>query len=100
MQRVCTHMSIVSDLLLHNNVWQLSKENVLQRFFDLLNEIKLFLIKSTHLVTTFYSKFLDDNINVVSIAFLADIFQHINFMKTSKPPESRLSFDVRKQVFL
>jgi hypothetical protein len=32
------------NLLLHNNVRLLSKGNVLQRFFNLLNEIELFLI--------------------------------------------------------
>lgn len=66
------------DLLLHNNVRWLSKGNVLQRFFNLLNEIELFLIQSTHLSAKDYHEFISDNSNIATIAFLTDIFQHIN----------------------
>jgi zinc finger BED domain-containing protein 5/7/8/9 len=66
------------DLLLHNNVRWLSKGNVLQRFFNLLNEIELFLIQSTRLSAKDYYEFISDNSNIATIAFLTDIFQHIN----------------------
>ncbi|XP_022177036.1 general transcription factor II-I repeat domain-containing protein 2-like [Myzus persicae] len=65
------------DLLLHNNVRWLSKGNVLERFY-LLNEIELFLIQSTHLSAKDYHEFISDNSNIATIAFLTDIFQHIN----------------------
>lgn len=58
----------------------LSKGNVLYRFFGLLNEIELFLLNSTHLAAKNHIKFIKDNNNVVTIAFLADIFQHVNFL--------------------
>jgi len=47
----------------------LSKENVLQMFFDFLNDIDLFLFKGTHSVANDHSKFLSDNKNVAAIAF-------------------------------
>lgn len=56
----------------------LSKGNVLQRIFNLLNEIELFLIQSTHLSAKDYHEFISDNSNIATIAFLTDIFQHIN----------------------
>jgi hypothetical protein len=47
------------------------------RFFKLLNEIE-FLIQSTHLTAKDFHKFINDNSNVAEIAFLTNIFQHIN----------------------
>ncbi|CAI6343240.1 unnamed protein product [Macrosiphum euphorbiae] len=67
-----------NDLLLHNNVRWLSKGNVLQRFFNLLNEIELFLIQSTHLPAEDYHKFISNNSNVATITFLTDVFQYIS----------------------
>lgn len=67
-----------NDLLLHNNSRRLSKENVIQRFINRLNEIKPFSLQSTHLAAKDHSKFLSDSKNVAYIAFLADIFQHKN----------------------
>jgi len=62
------------DLLFHNNVRWLSKGNVLQTFFNLLNEIELFLIQSTHLPAKDYQQFIYNNSNVANIAFLTDVF--------------------------
>lgn len=45
-------------------------------FFDLLYEIKMSPINSILSVVIFSSKILDNNKNVASVAFLADIFQH------------------------
>jgi len=78
------------DLLLHNNVRWLSKGNVLNRFLGLLNEIELFLLKSTHSAAKNHIKFIKDNNNVATIAFLADIFQHINFFNLKLQGDQKL----------
>lgn len=62
------------DLLLHNNVRRLSKGNVLQRYFELLNLIKLFLLESTYSAIKNHLKFINDNENIATMAFLTDIF--------------------------
>lgn len=58
-----------NNLLLHNNVRWLSKGNVLQRFFNLLNEIELFLIQSNHLSAKDYQEFISDNSNIELLRF-------------------------------
>lgn len=48
-------------LLVYNDVRWLSKGNVLNRFFGLLNEIKLFLLNNTHSAAKNHIKFIKDN---------------------------------------
>ncbi|XP_025205743.1 general transcription factor II-I repeat domain-containing protein 2-like [Melanaphis sacchari] len=60
------------------NVRWLSKGFVLQRFFAILDEIKLFLSSSDQLCAKDYLDFLEIKEHVISIAFLTDIFKHIN----------------------
>jgi hypothetical protein len=66
------------DLLLHNNVRWLSKGKVLQRFFAVLEDIKEFLSSSDQEVAKEHLGFLNSKENVASIAFLTDVFQHMN----------------------
>lgn len=69
------------DLQLYNNnnnfnVRWLSKGLVLQRFFAILDKIKLFLSSSDQLCAKDYLDFLEIK-DVTFIAFLTDIFKHI-----------------------
>ncbi|XP_060845753.1 general transcription factor II-I repeat domain-containing protein 2A-like [Rhopalosiphum padi] len=57
------------DLQLYNNVRWLSKGLVLQRFFAILDEIKLFLSSSDQLCAKDYLDFLEIKEHVTSIAF-------------------------------
>jgi len=86
------------DLLFHNNVRWLSKGSVLQRFFNLLNEIELFLIQSTHLSAKDYHEFFSDNSNIATIAFLTDIFQHIKSFNLKIQGNQKLSCNLVSEV--
>ncbi|XP_050520563.1 protein ZBED8-like [Daktulosphaira vitifoliae] len=66
------------DLQLYNNVRWLRKGFVLQRFFTILDEVKLFLSSRDQLCAKGYVDYLDEKEHIVSTAFLTDIFKHIN----------------------
>lgn len=69
------------DLLLHNNVRWLSKGFVLQRFFAVIEDVKVFLSQCSEEVANEHLGFLlDIENNVAAVAFLTDIFRHLNFL--------------------
>ena len=84
------------DLQLYNNVRWLSKGNVLQRFIAILEEIKLYLATSDQLCAKEYLDFLEDR--VVSIAFLADLFKHINDFNLKLQGKGKLVCDLLSEV--
>ncbi|KAL4113896.1 hypothetical protein QTP88_017452 [Uroleucon formosanum] len=71
------YTTTVSACRLYNSVRWLSKGFVLQRFFAILDEIKLFLSSSDQLCAKDYLDFLEIKEHVISIAFWTDIFKHI-----------------------
>lgn len=66
------------DLLLHNDVRWLSKGKALDRFCALLGEVKAFLISSKSKAAADHLVFLEDEKFMSNVAFLADIFGHLN----------------------
>ncbi|XP_075998413.1 SCAN domain-containing protein 3-like [Genypterus blacodes] len=66
------------DLLLHNDVRWLSKGKALDRFCVLLNEIKAFLGMSKSIAAADHLILLEDEKFMSNVAFLSDIFGHLN----------------------
>ncbi|XP_033833370.1 SCAN domain-containing protein 3-like [Periophthalmus magnuspinnatus] len=67
-----------SDLLLHNDVRWLSKGRALERMCTLLNEIKAFLQTKNSAPATEHLAQLEDKTFMANVAFLTDIFGHLN----------------------
>lgn len=79
-KNLCEEVGALHDhLLFHTEVRCLSRGNVLSRLFGLKSEILLFLLDSTTELSTFFSneKWL------VKLAYLADIFSHLNILNLS-----------------
>lgn len=68
------------DLLLHNDVRWLSKGKALERFCALLGEVKAFLRLSKMRAAEDHLAFLEDEMVLSNIAFLTDIFGHLNHL--------------------
>ena len=68
------------DLLLHNDVRWLSKGKALDRFCALLNEIKAFLGMSKSKAAADHLILLEDEKFMSNVAFLSDIFGHLNLL--------------------
>ncbi|XP_033969485.1 protein FAM200A-like [Trematomus bernacchii] len=66
------------DLLLHNDVRWLSKGKALDRFCALLDEVKAFLRLSKIRAAADHLALLGDEKLMSNVAFLADIFGHLN----------------------
>lgn len=66
-------------LLFHTEVRWLSRGNVLSRLFGLKSEMLLFLVDSKSELSTFFS----DEKWLVKLAYLADIFSHLNILNLS-----------------
>ncbi|XP_061597630.1 protein FAM200A-like [Cololabis saira] len=66
------------DLLLHNDVRWLSKGKALERFCALLDEVKAFLRLSKMRAADDHLAFLQDEMSMSNVAFLTDIFGHLN----------------------
>jgi len=87
-----------ADLQLYNNVRWLSKGCVLQRFLEILEEIKLFLSRSDKICAKDYLLFLNKEDNVISIAFLTDIFKHMNNLNRKLQGKGILVSDLLSEV--
>ena len=77
-KELCKDMNAMHEILLfHTAVRWLSKDNVLNRVFEMKDEIKLFLeFKNKE---EFLSHFNDNNW-IISHAYLADIFEKLNIL--------------------
>ena len=77
-KELCKDMNAMHEILLfHTAVRWISKDNVLNRVFEMKNEIKLFLeFKNKE---EFLSHFNDNNW-IISHAYLADIFEKLNIL--------------------
>lgn len=62
-----------SDIIYFSEIRWLSQGKTLQRFYDLLHEIKSFLISKTKLVPE-----LDDKNWITDLTFLVDLTAHLN----------------------
>ncbi|XP_049328031.1 SCAN domain-containing protein 3-like [Astyanax mexicanus] len=67
-----------NDLLLQNDVRWLSKGKSLDRYYELLNEIKAFLGMSKSKAAADHLILLEDENFMSNVAFLCDIFGHLN----------------------
>ena len=76
----------------------MSKGFVLQRFFAILDEIKLFLSSSDQLCAKDYLDFLEIKENVIFIAFLTDIFKHINDLNFKLHGKEKLVCHLQSEI--
>lgn len=86
------------DLLLHNNVRWLSKGCVLERFFSILEHLKTYLFNSNQTSANAYLSFLNEKENVAVIAFLTDIFKHINDLNIKLQGKGKLVCELMSDV--
>ncbi|XP_034150622.1 zinc finger BED domain-containing protein 5-like [Esox lucius] len=89
------------DLLLHNDVRWLSKGKALDRFCALLGEVKAFLISSKSKTAADHLVFLEDEKFMSNVAFLTDIFGHLNNLNMQLQGKDKTIVDMveRLQAF-
>ena len=66
-------------LLYHSEVRWLSKGRILTRLYELRHEVREFLESKHHQLASYYF----DNIHLAKLAYLADIFEHLNVLNSS-----------------
>lgn len=92
---LCEDMgSIHSSLLLHTEVRWLSRGRVLARFYELREEVCMFLDEKNPDL----SKILRDSEFMAKLAFLADIFEQLNIMNLGLQGPSKTAFDLWKKI--
>lgn len=95
---LCEHMgSEHKQLFLHTEVRWLSRGNVLKRFFELRDEIRIFLLEDNHDKFQLKHK-LCDFAWLSKVAYLADIFQHLNILNTKLQGPDTDIFVVEEKV--
>ena len=82
-----------ADLLLHNKVHWLSRENVLKRFASLLTEIKTFLLKKG----VRYPE-LTDNQWIQKFYFTIDVTSHLNQLNRKLQGKGNTIFSILEEV--
>jgi zinc finger BED domain-containing protein 5/7/8/9 len=77
---LCGEMGSLHDsLFLHTEVRWLSRGRVLKRVFELRDEIQLFLLEQKHAA----AKQFENNTWLANLAYLTDIFDHLNTLNCS-----------------
>nr|XP_034997000.1 zinc finger BED domain-containing protein 5-like [Zootoca vivipara] len=79
-------------LLIHTEVRWLSRGRILSRFFELRDEVRLFLLD------TKYADFLTNFSWLCSVAYLADVFEHLNVLNLSLQGKNVDMFKVEDKI--
>ncbi|KAE9538508.1 hypothetical protein AGLY_005607 [Aphis glycines] len=90
--------SAYSDLLQHNNVRWLSKGRVVERFWNIKEEIKTFLKNVDTEEAKKHSEFLENNRNIVAMAFLNDFLKYLNTLNVELQGKRKLICDLIQSV--
>ncbi|XP_025422909.1 general transcription factor II-I repeat domain-containing protein 2-like [Sipha flava] len=91
---LCQFDSAYSDLLQHNHVRWLSKGRVVERFWNIKEEVKTFLKNVDTEEAKKHSDFLENNRNIVAMTFLNDILKYFNTLNVELQGEGRLICDL------
>lgn len=75
-------------MIYHNQVRWLSRAKVLKRFYNLNEEIGIFMIEKENLITELKENWLWD------FAFLTDISDHLNFLNLKLQEQGKLIFQL------
>uniref|UniRef100_A0A3Q1GNQ4 HAT C-terminal dimerisation domain-containing protein n=1 Tax=Acanthochromis polyacanthus TaxID=80966 RepID=A0A3Q1GNQ4_9TELE len=86
------------DLLLHNDVRWLSKGKALERLCALLEEVKAFLRLSKMQAAADHLACLEDAMSVSNVAFLTDIFGHLNNLNLQLQRRGKTVVDVVEKL--
>ncbi|KAL4153601.1 hypothetical protein QTP88_001485 [Uroleucon formosanum] len=95
---LCQCDSAYSDLLQHNHVRWLSKGRVVERFWNIKEEVKTFLKNVDTEEAKKHSEFLENNRNIVAMAFLNDILKYLNTLNVELQGEGKLICDLIQSV--
>ena len=87
------------DLLLHNDVRWLSKGRVLERFWNLREEIADFLQSLNTKKSAEFLTFIQDSDNVALLAFLVDIMGHMNTLNLSLQGAGKTVVELQEKCF-
>ncbi|CAL9706387.1 unnamed protein product [Knipowitschia caucasica] len=86
------------DLLLHNDVRWLSKGRALERMCALLTEIKTFLQMKNNATAAEHLAQLEDKTFMANVAFLTDIFGHLNQLNLQLQGRGKIIVDMVEKL--
>lgn len=87
-----------SDLLQYNNVRWLSKGQVIERFWQIKEEVTSFLDNLDTQEARKHLEFLANERNMLAVAFLKDILKHLNALNTELQGNGKLICDLIQSV--
>ena len=87
-----------TDLLTHNDVRWLSKGKALQRFWTLMDHVKEFLREIGSNTARKYITQLSCDTFLSRIAFLTDLFEHLNVLNLKLQGEKQTAVDLWKEI--
>ncbi|XP_060845950.1 general transcription factor II-I repeat domain-containing protein 2-like [Rhopalosiphum padi] len=90
--------SVYSDLIQHNNIRWLSKGKVIERFWSIKEEVITFLVNLDSQESKQYHKFLTNESNMLSVAFLKDILTYLNVLNIELQGHNKLICDLISSV--
>ena len=85
-------------MLLHNDVRWLSKGKALERFCALVKEVQAFLQLSNNSAASNHLAHLDDKKFLSNVAFLADVFGHLNMLSLQLQGRGRTIVDMVEKL--